>query len=68
MATYVDDCELDAQKKHRPMIWNIIRVMFASKDPETVQKFLGCIFSPPKAMTLADGRYGVVSCITQSEY
>ena len=41
MATYVDDCSLDAQAKRGRTIWTVIRLMFDSKDPETVRQFLG---------------------------
>eukprot|EP00959_Pyramimonas_sp_CCMP1952_P202507 4234908-Pyramimonas_sp.AAC.1 len=68
MATYVDDCELDAGKRHRTHIWDVIRVGFSSKAPEVVRKFLGCSCSVPRQMTLADGRTGVAVVLSQSEY
>ena len=68
MATYVDDCQLDAHKKKRKLIWDVIRLMFASKAPEVVQQFLGYHPSPIHHLTLPDGRTGTAICFSQSEY
>ena len=43
MATYVDDCNMDAKKQLRSLMWNVIRLMFKSDDPADVQKILGLV-------------------------
>ena len=40
MTTYVDDCDLDAAKPLRALVWNVVRTQFAAKDPVQMQKFL----------------------------
>ena len=33
MNTYVDDCDLDAAKPLRTLVWKVVRTQFAAKDP-----------------------------------
>eukprot|EP00974_Lingulodinium_polyedra_P075593 7325114-Lingulodinium_polyedra.AAC.1 len=46
LATYVDDCDLDAKKQLRSLRWKIIRIYFNSDEPADVQKFLGLVHEP----------------------
>ena len=41
MTTYVDDCDLDAAKPLRTLVWKVVRTLFAARDPVQMQKFLG---------------------------
>ena len=43
MTTYVDDCDLDAAKPLRALIWKVVRTQPAAKDKVHVQKFLGVV-------------------------
>ena len=43
MITYVDDCDLDAAKPLRTLVWKVVRTQFAAKDPVQMQKFLGVV-------------------------
>ena len=40
MTTYADDCDLDAAKPLRSLIWKVVRTKFAAKDPVQMQKFV----------------------------
>ena len=33
MTTYVDDCDLDAAKPLRALVWKVVRTQFSAKDP-----------------------------------
>ena len=41
MTTYVDDCDLDAAKPLRALIWRVVRTQFAAKDAVQMQECLG---------------------------
>ena len=43
MTTYVDDCDLDAAKPLRTLVWKVVRTPFAAKDPVQMQKLLGVV-------------------------
>ena len=43
MSTYVDDCDLDAAKPIRTLVWKVVRTQFAAKDPVQMQKFVGVV-------------------------
>ena len=43
MTTNVDDCDLDAEKPLRTLVWNVVRTQFAAKDSVQMQKFLGVV-------------------------
>ena len=47
VACYVDDCDLDAEKKLRNLAWKIIRAFFESGDPVETDKFLGLVKVDP---------------------
>ena len=63
MTTYVDDCDLDAAKPLRSLVWKVVRTQFAAKDPVQMQKFLGVV---------RETWNGTSSCrglrLTQSDY
>ena len=63
MTTYVDDCDLDAAKPLRSLVWKVVRTQFAAKDPVQMQTFLGVV---------RDACNGTSSChglrLTQSDY
>lgn len=46
LATYVDDCSLDAKKGLRNLVWAVIRTYFESDVPTDVQRFLGVVHVP----------------------
>ena len=48
ITTYVDDCDLDAAKPLRSLMWKVIRVFFESSDPAETQKFLGIVKVVPE--------------------
>ena len=39
----LDDCDLDAAKPLRALIWKVVRTQFAAKVPVQMQKFLGVV-------------------------
>ena len=41
--THVDDCDLDAAKPLRTLVWKVVRTQLAAKDPVQMQKFLGVV-------------------------
>ena len=43
MTTYVGDCDLDAAKPLRTLVWKVVRTQFAAKDPVHMQKILGVV-------------------------
>ena len=43
MTTYVDDCDLDAAKPLRSLVWKVVRIQFAAKHPVQMQTFLGVV-------------------------
>ena len=63
MNTYVDDCDLDAVKPLRALVWKVVRTKIAAKDPVHMQKFLGFV---------REAWNGTSSCrglrLTQSDY
>ena len=63
MTTYVDDCDLDAAKPLRTLIWKVVRTQLASKDPVQMQKFLGVV---REAWTGTSSSRGLR--LTQSDY
>ena len=64
--TYVDDCDMDAAKPLRALVWKVVRTQFAANDPLQMQKILGVVreawtrivpprvvvFDPLRAITL----------------
>ena len=63
MTTYVDDCDLDAAKPLRSLVWKVVLTQVAAKDPVQMQKFLGVV---------REAWNGTSSCrglrLTQSHY
>ena len=43
LTTYLDDCDLDAAKPLRTLVWKFVRAQFAANDPVQVQKFFGVV-------------------------
>ena len=43
MTTCVDDCDLDAAKALRSLVWNVVRTQFAAKKPVQLQKEIGVV-------------------------
>ena len=43
MTTYVDDCDLDAAKPLRALVWKVVRTQSAAKHPVNLQKFRGVV-------------------------
>ena len=63
MATYVDDCDLDAAKPLRTLVWKVVRTHFTPKDPVLMKKFIGVVRG---AWTGDSSSRGL--CLTQSDY
>ena len=59
----MDDCDLDAAKPLRSLVWKVVRTQLAAKDPVHMQKFLGVV---------REAWNGTSSCrglrLTQSDY
>ena len=63
MATYVDDCDLDAAKPLRMFVWKVVRTQCAVKDPARMQTFLGVV----REAWTGDSSYRGL-CLTHSDY
>ena len=64
MATHVDDCDPDAAKPLRTLVWKVVRTQFTSKDPVQMQETnLGVV---REAWTGDSSCRGL--CLTHSDY
>ena len=43
MTTYVDDCDVDAAKPLRTLVWKVVRTQFAARGPVQLEKFPGVV-------------------------
>ena len=64
LCCYVDDSNLDAAKKWKQKIWEVIKIMFLAGDPEEVSRFLG--LKPAVEPNKTPGGY--VTSLSQVEY